>query len=68
MDIRSSFQNALPGASQGYILLDPLLLNVCINHIENIDDQQQFITYAGDTSLFLSGDVSETLICKTNII
>lgn len=63
----SSFRNIRTGVPQGSIL-GPLLFNVYINDIVNIDDEAQFIIYADDTSLFLSGEEADVLVCKANSI
>lgn len=62
---RSTYLPVPCGVPQGS-LLGPLLFNIYINDIINIDKSVKFIIYADDSSLLLSGPDPEALIKHCN--
>lgn len=62
----SSFQNILFGVPQGN--LGPFLFNVYVNDIVHIDGKSEFILYADDTSLFITGDRNMNLFSRANFV
>lgn len=68
VQINNSRSQVLPlacGVPQGSIL-GPLLFNLYINDIVNINQDAKFIIYADDTSIFFSGNNIDQLISSCN--
>lgn len=61
----SKVQTIICGVPQGSILW-PLLLNIYLNDIVNINAIAEFIIYADDTCVFFSGDDIQELVGKCN--
>lgn len=64
-DEKSCFLPIINGVPQGSVL-GPLLFNVYVNDITNITTSVQFIIYADDTTLLVSGPDSQKLIRQCN--
>lgn len=64
-NFQSKTRDITAGVPQGSIL-GPLLFNIYINDIANIDDQSRFIIYADDTTILLSADTHNELSSRGN--
>lgn len=63
----SSFLPTTSGVPQGSVL-GPLLFNVFVNDIVQIDSEAKFIMYADDCTLLISGECEDNLVMKCNAI
>lgn len=61
----SSFLSTTTGVPQGSVL-GPLLFNVFVNDIVQIDSEAKFIMYADDCTLLISGQCEDNLVMKCN--
>lgn len=64
-NFQSRTRDIIAGVPQGSIL-GPLLFNIYINDITNIDYQSKFIIYADDTTILLSADTHNELSLRGN--
>lgn len=62
---QSDVRKLTASVPQGSIL-GPLLFDLYINDIVNIDDTISYIIYADDTSVFFSGDNADQIIVRAN--